>query len=507
MEQTKPIQWGEWLLAGLVVLLVAARFVFPHLDPPAGIAAPGGFYLTDEGWYSKAAQLFVKFGVWQNAHDYQWHSHTPLYALLLTVLFKVFGVSLVVVRLFSASMFAVSMGIFYGLCRRVQPRIIALLTCLLVLVTFDVMAYSRMALIEPTSVALSLGALYCWVRWPEQFWSCALSLLLALCAYLTKSYFAFTLLTVGLLWSGSALWGFANGKRITGVGLILVLLAGVLLTFGARAAVRAWVGEGFDTFEAAHVQARFAELNCWTVLQHQWAMLSTLLFNKGRIILLISLAAAAAGWVATRRWEEDAFFLPRRPTAALLLWAVIGIPLMGSFGYQPGRYFYFATFCLALFVTTLWMKLIEDRRRLVVAVSLTAALHAAAQWPSYRAWLAQDDLYTAHKMANSVVDHLPKDRVTVLMGSPASFVSFYSSNVRPVDWEYHQSKDFALQDRILVWRPDYFLARSDSELDIVMIAGTDILANAEIVDTYEVMGNWYTGENVTLYRLTYKDSL
>ena len=160
----RPHKWFTIALFALIVLSVALRFWNLEADPPYGIISDSGAFLTDEGWYSKSAQLHVKTGEWTNEHDYVWRSHNALFTMLQVGVFQTFGISVGVARSLSVFAFVLSLLAFYGICRTVMTRTMALTSCLIVSITLQNFAYSRMALIEPVGTAFAIGGLWMWVR-------------------------------------------------------------------------------------------------------------------------------------------------------------------------------------------------------------------------------------------------------------------------------------------------------------------------------------------------------
>ena len=58
----RPHRWFEVSLLALLVVSVLVRFGGLATDPPYSIVSTSGTFLTDEGWYSKSAQLHARFG-------------------------------------------------------------------------------------------------------------------------------------------------------------------------------------------------------------------------------------------------------------------------------------------------------------------------------------------------------------------------------------------------------------------------------------------------------------
>jgi len=122
---------------------------------------------TDEGWYGNAAIRAHLFGNWYVRGDFNPAPAVPVWPFLEWILFFFTGVSIQAARGLAVGFFFCNLFLSYLLLRTRGPRWMALLALTLVVTSPFVYAFSRLAILEPMLIALTLAALNLAVRLPR----------------------------------------------------------------------------------------------------------------------------------------------------------------------------------------------------------------------------------------------------------------------------------------------------------------------------------------------------
>lgn len=114
---------------------------------------------TDEGWYGNAAiQYFVR-GSWFVPGDFNCAAALPVWPFLEWILFHFTGVSVQAARGLAVSFFICNLLLSYALLRSQEQRWVALLGTSLIAASSFVYCFSRLAILEPLLISLTLLAL------------------------------------------------------------------------------------------------------------------------------------------------------------------------------------------------------------------------------------------------------------------------------------------------------------------------------------------------------------
>jgi hypothetical protein len=122
---------------------------------------------TDEGWYGNAAIRAHLFGNWYMPGDFNPAPAVPVWPFLEWVLFWVTGVTVEAARGLAVAFFFVNLILSYLLLRASGARWVALLAVTLAATSPFLYCFSRLAILEPMLIALTLGALNLAVRLPR----------------------------------------------------------------------------------------------------------------------------------------------------------------------------------------------------------------------------------------------------------------------------------------------------------------------------------------------------
>lgn len=140
-------------------LLAVGRFFHLSADFPIGLTSYGATY-TDEGWWSRNAVALVREGNWYIDDGYNTILNLPTVPLLQTLWFKAFGVSQTTARALTATCSVIVSGLVYMIARRELRPGIAWLAPFIILSSYPVFAFSRIALLEMPMLMLILISLW-----------------------------------------------------------------------------------------------------------------------------------------------------------------------------------------------------------------------------------------------------------------------------------------------------------------------------------------------------------
>lgn len=499
--------WGDdskrWtrVFAVLVAASVAVRFVALEADPPWGLIGRSGEFLSDEGWYTKSGQLRARFGEWTSELDMVWFTHNALFSGVHAVVYSVFGVGVVTARAVSVVSFCVTLAAFFAVVSKVHSRPLALAACLAASVTLHAFGFSRMALVEPLGVALSMLAVAAWVLLPRGVAACGTGLVLAAAACFTKIAFVYVLTALVLLSIGEAVFLFRSGRR-THAGITAALVVAVpLAAWLLHDVVIAMEPEQGALFRSWHVQSRAEQIDLAQTAFRMAKSVYKATIGSGNGVLLAAIAVPGA-IVLWRHRRRVLDLLPRtRGAIALTLWGVGGIAFFGLFKHQATRYLYFAAFPMAFWAVSAVAAVAPPGRRVLAVAGLVVA-HAALQAPWYAAWLTRRDLFSADRAARSVVAHVTASaptRPVVVMGDTSAFLSLYDERIRPIDlrWQDWLDKRFAR------WRPQFVFALRIHAAHVPELCG-DLVERLEPVETYDIMEGYLGEGDFVLYRVVYR---
>lgn len=499
----RPHHWFSASLLGILLLSFAVRAFHIEADPPYGLVQQSMTFLTDEGWYTKSSQLHAKFGVWTNPDDLVWYSHNLLYTLIVAAAFDLWGASLEVARLVSVGSFVVAIGAFYGICRAVQPRVIALTTCLLVSMTLHNVAYSRVALVEPVGTAFTLLAMCAWVRMPRGPLGAAATMVLAAGALLVKVSFVYTVIGAAVLCLGDAVVAWRAGTRARGAVIAAVTLALGAAAWGTHKSIVAWAGADGAFFETMHVTSRAKGLQILPAIQNELKMLLKLPYSTGAPTLTCSLGFGLV-FLAIKRKLRLRVGGWSRATVACVIVGGAGCGFFGLMAYQPSRYFYFALFPLVFVTVMVCREVVGDRNWRLTALFLLF-VHTTVQFPGFHEWLRRSELDTAAASARRVAIKLrtlePESKEIAVIGGWASYVGLFSPEVRPLDFRARHR----LRERLARWRPKYALVL-ESSLSLFEEKAPGVIAGWDVLDRYRPLSSYFNpNDDQVLVRLRYAD--
>jgi len=496
----------ERLLAIALVGMVILRFTAIGMDPPGGIVTYSGAPLTDEGFYLKAARLHQVFGVWRNDCDANWSYHTPLFTLVTVGLSVVTPSLLFATRYFSVLCSTAAIAVFYAICRHRLPRVESLVACVLVAGSFDNFAFSRLAFVEPLGTLLSLAALFFWVIWRGRWPGAIASMLFAVMAVLAKTNFVYTIGAVAALWLWEAMRAVAAVNRVRAAALVLIvgIAAGMLAL--AHVGIGALAPGDARNMEKT-LATEFTTASLQSAVTNEATLVTSYSKQPWRRVLVAAVLLGLIGLASRRRGKPPASATDEgclRASVAMAVWCLAGVLFFGYFEYQVPRWLYFTAFPLAYFAVDL-LRTVVPRRRTETALVLLALLHLASQAPAVCRYANRSDKASLLRAARDIahrVGNAPNE--VVVFGNLAHLASLFGDGIRPLCWGDTRD-DGELRERVLRWRPGYFVGYS-RELAPVQRACGDLIERVEPVTQYTIMENYYQDEDLALLRIIYRGS-
>jgi hypothetical protein len=160
-------------LVELFLLVIAGCFLILHAvhlraDFPNHSPWMDWSKYTDEGWYGDAAIRHFQRGTWYIPGDFNPAAALPVWPLVESVVFRLTGVNVVAARALSVSIFGLILACVYFIVRRWQSltresrrssSLAPAIAVLLLAVSPFCYAFSRLAILEPMLILLTLLAL------------------------------------------------------------------------------------------------------------------------------------------------------------------------------------------------------------------------------------------------------------------------------------------------------------------------------------------------------------
>jgi 4-amino-4-deoxy-L-arabinose transferase-like glycosyltransferase len=390
-----------WRASLLLVLGCALALRLLWLDADAATTLTwSGAPFTDEGLYSHAARNRVLFGTWSSD---EWDNRlvSPLFDGLAFVVFSLFGVGFVQLRLINVVFAMVALLLFWDLLRRDWGPRWAVLGGALWSLDYFWFQISRLGLLEPGMVAWLVAAAWCWRRSLDRGagWAFGCGVCAAI-AFVWKSlallWLPVPLLALLLLDRSLGRWRLLAGY-LAGVAAILALY-GLLWYLPQRAELAA-----YNQFYAADRVPSSLREAMVLLLRN---LRSRYIWGQTPVLLVAALLGAAKALVSA--WRR-----PIRPVVALALaWTICGSALL-IMPYSPPRYYTLllpAIVVLALLVIAADNPYLQYSARSAAAGLLGAALLWSGWW--YGRW-AFDRRHTLRDGAREIQRLVPRGELVL----------------------------------------------------------------------------------------------
>lgn len=304
---------------------------------------------TDEGWWANAAVRAHLLGHWYLPGDYNPAVAVPVWPAVEWVAFAIAGVSLQTARGLAIICFFANLALMYLLVRSRAPRWAGLLAVTLAVSSPFLYAFSRLAILEPLLIALTLAALNLAVRLPRfrhPVWvSAGIGLLFAL-MMLTKTAAVF--LAPAVAWAMAASLMPARRRPWRCIAIGAATAAG---TYGLWLALIAHAGLMRD-YRFLFLINQYDRPSVWTwpFLSLWWALHGALWIDALLIpvaAVLIILAIIHMVMRARQTWGRA---LVLDPAFGAAFWCAAGYVLFMTWqnNPQPRYYAVLAYFCFAM---------------------------------------------------------------------------------------------------------------------------------------------------------------
>jgi len=417
---------------------------------------------TDEGWYGNAAIRAHLFGNWYLPGDFNPAVAVPVWPLLEWVLFFFTGVTIEAARGLAIAFFFANLGLGYLLLRAAGARWMALLAVSLLVTSPFLYCFSRLAILEPSLIAFTLGAINLAVRLPRLRRPLTASVLIGVLftlMMLTKTTAVFLLPALG--------WAMLFPLR-RDLRMALRCAAAAIVAFAATFGF--WLGmvirHGlFADYKYLFVVNRYPKPRdlYWPLVSFWWSLHGTMWVDHILVPLcgLLLLGAVVSAAALTRRapWGK-----------AFLLDPVVGASALAMAGYilfmtyqnhpQPRYYAVVAFFCFFAVARGVEMLLGGQgwtRRMGWFALGLAAAASAVdgawtltyATHPEYTyvtaaARLAQ--YIDQHPNGRRMLDSISSDQITLMTHLPTLCDDFGTED---------------LATKLAYYRPGWYAAWND----------------------------------------------
>ena len=403
---------------------------------------------TDEGWYGDAAIRYFLRGNWYVSGDFNPAVALPVWPLLEAIVFSIFGVSLATARGLAIGVFGGILLVTYLLLRRMrQGSLVPAVAVLLLAVSPFIYAFTRLAILEPLLILLTLLGLYAGsflqpgatgrARWLPAI---ALGIILPLMV-LTKTTAVFLL--PAIFWMV-----FAQSEYKWRATLRFALPAGVI-------AAAIWGGY-FLLFVRPHYLADYRYLfsaNSYTSFDKEplWKVIVNT-FRDGMWMgrasyFLVAIALGAVVLTHRKAWRNPLY-------VSLLLWVGGYFFFLAYHNNLQPRYYLVIAVPLTILLAISLTLLSEDRAMVrgaaAAALTIVAVLHAAETVHYVR-----NPEYTylnAARRIRSLIDADPRGNHLVL--------SISGSNLALMTGLPAICDDFgtmALDQRVAAYKPGWFI--------------------------------------------------
>ena len=366
---------GYTLWIALLVVLASMHFWHLRADFPNHSPWEDWSKYTDEGWYGNAAIRAHLFGNWYLPGDFNPAPAVPLWPFLEWLLFFITGVSLQAARGLSLSFFLINLWLTYKLFRERGPRWVGLLASTLLVTSPFIYCFSRLAILEPMLISLTLLAMNLAVRLPRfrqrEFVAGLIGVLFTL-MLLTKTTAVFLL--PALVWTISI--PYLRQKR---------KLARLLVAAGGSAALSfsIWMALvfSFDVFPDYKYLFFINEYKkAQGLVGHFWSFWWSFHGGLWADVVLVPLAGALfliALWARKSDWGKELWLDPIFGGSVLAAAGYIGFMTYQNHP-QPRYYTVVATFSFFVVIRIVAQFLYGEARLRKVGVALLCVVCATA---------------------------------------------------------------------------------------------------------------------------------
>ncbi len=389
---------------------------------------------TDEGWYGNAAIRAHLFGSWYVKGDFNPAPAVPVWPFLEWLLFFVTGVTIEAARGLAVAFFFANLLLSYLLLRTRASRWAALVAVTLLVTSPFLYCFSRLAILEPMLIALTLGALNLAVRLPRFKRPIAASAVIGLLftlMMLTKTTAIFLLPALGWamlfpLWRNRKLATQCAGVAAGAFAAAFGLWTALIIRLGL-----------FTDYKYLFVVNKYPKPSAfyWPLIALWWSLKGTMWLDHILLplaALLLAAAAIAATMLAHRAPWGRVILLD--PVFGASILAITGYILFMTYQNHPQpRYYtvvaFFCVFVVALGIEALLAQAGWTRRMGWIALGLAVAAAGAnavltanyAAYPQYTFVTAADRLtryIDTHPNGKRLLVSISSDEITLMTHLP-----------------------------------------------------------------------------------------
>ena len=506
--QQRSDAWPQAAFLIFVLTLVSVQSSIAMIDPPAGLLTWSADLLTDQGFQTKAAQLWAKFGQWSTPFDMDFRPAAPFYTLIIGAVFRIFGVHAGTLAGYAIAVNALTLVVAHAIARTIFRPWMAAFVAASFGLCFPSFSFARLALIEPTAILFGLLGVLFHARGPKVSAVC-LSMGFAAAAMMTKIHFASVVVALALAWLVDVR-RLARTDRRSAVRLASALGVMLALTLAAAAAYAWAFASQIETFRATvadSIAGGFTARRLLVPLQ----VIGPEMAYSTRLPMMMLLIACYGLVMLWRRGRNrgiagrlDAASPPPRAILALALWAAVGIALVSALDYRPTRYMLFLLYPVVVLGAYAASRF--SARLAGPAIASALLLMLAYQAPLYGRWLERPARYSKQQAFAAIVGRIETQssgRIIPVIGQEAAELGLRSSRIMPLEAGFVPSTRYSLCQRLAYWRPRFYVRLDHEPGETRPLSSCHQLDGETKLATYRVLGG-YKGKLV-LYRLSYQE--
>lgn len=461
------------ILCSMLLMFAVLGYVTLDLDHPIGIATDSRALYVDGGFYSDAAQNWVKFGQWSFQYDSRHWPGAPFLAVFRSQVFSWFGVSLETARLSSIYLSIISLIVFFFIVRTSFKPFMALFLTVASALTISFVTHARSALAEPTAACFALLAFLVFVRIKNKNVAIPLSVAFAFISFLSKLYFLHALAAIVVLWSFELLILPLYHKRALEKRAILIFglcLASILFfyvvsvhifqdeiaTFLSMNSTKKPVFDPIVVFE--RISRSLNLLGHYTKIYFfSWAIVLGILWLIGVYLL----CSCYYQFIKNKGKDLKQKIQPLgRAEAAMATWLFIGLALIGNMGQSKAHYYFFVILPLC-FIGAISLKWVIPKRFQTAAVGVLILVHGLFQIPYYVQWSERTQKTALVDGSRDMVDiiHQQSDSSVIpVMGEYSAQLALFSDRMLSLDAKWNALPNIPFCQRLEHWRPKFHVS-------------------------------------------------
>lgn len=479
--------YAFYVVAIAFILLAGSRFLHLTADFPNGLTSYGATY-TDEGWWARNAIALVREGNWYIDDGYNTILNLPTVPLLQTLWFKAFGVSQASARALTAICSLLVSALVYAIARRELKPSLAWIAPFIILSSYPVFAFSRIALLEMPMMVLVLLSL--WLATIPSVLAVVLSAGLATLAILAKTTALFALPMIVMLMA------LQPGTTRHKIKRILIWLGCFAVVYGCYQLLL--MPEDVPSY------LYFNKYNVGSKVHKNWfsalkGPLRVLKYCFQTFPILFPVLAVCAIALAKAKKNRASYLVQ-----IIVLWSVLFLGGLSTSNYVAPRYFIVLIVPIALSIPVALAYLFSETQSSgskktiflsIISLSVTISLFRISSYlynPSY-------SFINMARQVEAYVESHP-NHSPVLMGHFADSLSL-AADVKAVNDEMGFQ---SLSYRIETFNPGYYISIGAPEAEIA--ATLKKYYRLRLVKTFDVYQNYDYGEAVFFYELVPKQA-